>query len=128
MYFNRGPSKLPTIEQETIVRIQLDPEGKPKRWNKEKIIKNINQRSYQVKLEDGRRFRRNRVDLRTSTESFTPQINQELEESEYDFIPNLPNAPTPPPPEDQLRNPNVVARDMPNHSPQPSFKKIAEKY
>ncbi len=124
MYFNRRASKLPTLEQGTIVRVLLDPEAKPKRWHKGKIIKIINQRSYQVELEDGRRFRRNRVHLRTSAESFTPKRNQELEESEYDFIPNLPNAPpTPTPPEDQLRNPNSPASDMPNHPPQPGLRR-----
>ena len=109
MYFNRRASKLPTLEQGTIVRELLDPEGKPKRWHKAKIIKNINQRSYQVDLADGR--------------SFPPQRNKKLEESEYDFIPNLPNAPPPPPPEDQLKNPNVPATGMPNHPPQQILRK-----
>ncbi len=63
-YYNRGTKELSGLNQGDAVRMKLP--GQKKRWSKATVQGQVDVRSYEVRTEDGKVFRRNRKHLRTS--------------------------------------------------------------
>ena len=61
-YYNRGAKELSKLEPGVVVRVKRDRDSK--RWAKATVDKEIDIRSYQVRTEDGRTYKRNRRHLR----------------------------------------------------------------
>jgi len=73
-YYNRGARELPTLKPGDVVRIEpRNSLGKGKPWIKAEVTGQSDIRSYEVRTEDGRRFRRNRRHLRISKEAPTQE-------------------------------------------------------
>lgn len=66
-YYNRSTRELSSLHKGDIVRFQ--PPGL-KKWIKARVENQVDVRSYSVRTEDGRQYRRNRKHLRTSKEHF----------------------------------------------------------
>lgn len=62
-YFNQGTRELVALESGETVRLRL-PGGK--KWRKATVEEQVDIRSYQVRTEEGRIFRRNRKHLRAA--------------------------------------------------------------
>ncbi|XP_064600844.1 uncharacterized protein K02A2.6-like [Liolophura sinensis] len=69
-YYNRSSRDLPDLQ---IGDVRLKAYNKNKQWQKAIVGPQVDIRSYSVKTEDGRRFRRNRRDLRASKE-YRPDV------------------------------------------------------
>ena len=67
-YYNRGAKELSKLEPGDVVHIKPDRDSK--RWAKATVAKEVDIRSYQVRTEDGRTYRRNRRHLRLSRQPF----------------------------------------------------------
>ena len=68
-YYNEGAKELPELKEGDVVRIKpLKPTEKRKPWTRASVEGKVDIRSYKVRTEDGRLFRRNRKHLRRSTE------------------------------------------------------------
>ena len=65
-YYNRGAKALNRLEPGEVVRIK--PERGSMKWTKATVDKEVDIRSYQVRTEDGRTYRRNRRHFRHSRE------------------------------------------------------------
>ena len=62
-YFNRNVKELPSLTEGDVVRMKpLASDGK-QRWTKAQVQQQVDVRSYAVRTEDGRLFRRNRRHL-----------------------------------------------------------------
>ena len=70
MYYNRGTRELSALKKDDVVRIKPRNSGRTGRWTKGCVIEQVGVRSYNVKTEDGRIFRRNRKFLRQTKEPF----------------------------------------------------------
>lgn len=57
--------------------VRMIPPGE-RLWKKAKVISDLGNNSFMVKLEDGRLFRRNRVDLRLTGETFSAGEEDEI--------------------------------------------------
>ena len=70
LYFNEGAKELEELRPGDIVRIQPKKSqvGKQKDWTRAKVDGKVDIRSYQVRTEDGRIYRRNRRHLRRTQE------------------------------------------------------------
>ena len=70
LYFNEGAKELQELRPGDIVRIQPKKSqvGKQKDWTRAKVDGKVDIRSYQVRKEDGRIYRRNRRHLRRTQE------------------------------------------------------------
>lgn len=66
LYYNKGAKELEELRPGDIVRLQLSTSqtGKKKDWTQARVKGKVDIRSYQVRTEDGRVFRRNRGHLR----------------------------------------------------------------
>ena len=115
-YFNRNTTKLPALKQGATLRVLLNPESKPTKWHKANVIQRVSQCSYMLITEDGGVFRRNRVHLRSTTEDFSWQKEQDTE-IEYDTIPEVPT-PTPPC-EEEVETSTTSATTSPSKEPPP---------
>ena len=69
-YYNRGTKELNTLRKDDVVRIKPGNNDRTGRWTKGCVIEQVGVRSYNVKTEDGRIFRRNRKFLRHTNEPF----------------------------------------------------------
>ncbi len=68
-YYNKGTKELPELKEGDLVRIKpLKLAEKRKPWLQAKVEGKVDVRSYQVRTEDGRVYRRNRQHLRHSRE------------------------------------------------------------
>eukprot|EP00112_Aurelia_sp_Birch-Aquarium-sp1_P017356 Seg4011.3 transcript_id=Seg4011.3/GoldUCD/mRNA.D3Y31 product="putative protein K02A2.6" protein_id=Seg4011.3/GoldUCD/D3Y31 len=65
-----GSKELPELKKNDIVRIQPSKQDRSGRWNKGKVLRKADLRSYIVKREDGMVLRQSRRFLRTSKETF----------------------------------------------------------
>ena len=72
-YYNRNAKELPSLAEGDIVRIKPQAADGKHRWIKAQVEGQVNVRSYAVRTEDERLFRRNRKHLRTSKELFRPK-------------------------------------------------------
>lgn len=66
--YDRHAKELDELNIHQTVRIK--PDKNTDRWIKAKVIKKVNIRSYLVKTEQGREYRRNRRDIKHSTEAY----------------------------------------------------------
>ena len=66
LYYNKGAKELEELRPGDIVRLQpsTSQTGKKKDWTQARVKGKVDIRSYQVRTEDGRVFRRNRGHLR----------------------------------------------------------------
>ena len=66
LYYNKGAKELEELRPGDIVRLQpsTSQTGKKKDWTQARVKGRVDIRSYQVRTEDGRVFRRNRGHLR----------------------------------------------------------------
>ena len=71
-YFNKGSKELPSLQEGETVRMKPKAHDHAKRWVKAQVEKQVDVRSYAVRTEDGRQYRRNRKHLRKSRETFVP--------------------------------------------------------
>ena len=71
MYYDRGAKELEELLPGDLVRIQPQPSKlrKRKEWTLARVEGKVNIRSYQVRTEDGRVYRRNRRHLRRTRET-----------------------------------------------------------
>ena len=67
-YYDGGVKELPMLKEGDVVRVR--PKGNEKSWTKAVVEGQVDIRSYQIRTEDGRQYRRNRRHLRTSRETF----------------------------------------------------------
>ena len=71
-YFNKGSKELPSLQEGEIVRMKLKAHDHAKRWVKAQVEKQVDVRSYAVRTEDGRQYRRNMKHLCKSRETLVP--------------------------------------------------------
>ena len=69
-YFNRNAKELPSLTNGDVVRMKPQASDGKNRWIKAQVQQQVDVRSYAVRTEDGRLFRRNRRHLRQSQEPF----------------------------------------------------------
>lgn len=67
-YYNRGAREKSKLHEGDTVRIR--PFGREKTWTKAQVEDQVDSRSYEVRTEDGRVYRRNRRHLRRSRQPF----------------------------------------------------------
>ena len=72
-HYNISAKELPPLSKGEIVRVK--PTDKSGRWIKESVEQQVDVRSYEVRTEDGKIFRRNRRHLRSSREPACVRIN-----------------------------------------------------
>ena len=100
--YNQGARELDDLHPGDIVRLQpLGSIGKDKQWAQARVEAQVDIRSYQVRTEDGRVFRRNRKHLRRTREQLERATVHPQQEAGMNPIENMPaapqnNAPTPP--------------------------------
>ena len=91
-YYNRGAKELQELHPGDVVR--LEP-SKGKTWRKAEVERQADIRSYEVRTEDGRVFRRNRRQLRLSKESLKPVVLDPVPFPPPKGFPSLPAAAQP---------------------------------
>lgn len=124
-YYNISAKELPPLNSGDVVRVK--PTDKSDQWYKARVEKQVDVRSYDVRTEDGRLFRRNRRHLRSSKEPVgSSNSNNPVTPSIPDITPIaplLPNEPVPgtlqefeesPPPK------RPTETGQPNSSPNPA--------
>ena len=72
-YYNQNVKELPSLIKGDVVRMKPQASDGKQRWTKAQVEKKVDVRSYAVRTEDGRLFRRNRRHLRQSKEPFMPK-------------------------------------------------------
>ena len=70
-YYDRTARDLPELKEHQTVRIQLF--GRSYEWQQARVTKQLPNRSYNAEAANGRTYRRNRVHLRKSKETFCKQ-------------------------------------------------------
>ena len=100
-YYNIGAKDLPPLKTGDTVRIK--PQNKRKQWQKARVEDQVNIRSYNVMMENGGVYRRNRVQLRHTPENFNEPIRVEypdqheiresqIEDQELNIAPTIPDS------------------------------------
>lgn len=87
-YYSRHTKELPTLKQGNIVRVAPKASDRRHRWFKAQVEQQVDIRSYDVRTEDGRVYRRNRRHLRNSREPFHPVLDTK-ETSLTTAVPNI---------------------------------------
>ena len=72
-HYDKNAKELPKLKTGDTIRIKQSANRTNKRWEKGQVQDQVNIRSYKVRTEDGREYRRNRRHLKLSSESFIPQ-------------------------------------------------------
>lgn len=72
-YYNKGAKEPPSLQEGDVVRVR--PKGNEKSWKKAIVEGQVDFRSYNIRTEDGREYRRNRRHLRTSKEHFARELS-----------------------------------------------------
>jgi hypothetical protein len=75
-YYNSSAKELAPLCAGDVVRVKL--KDKDRHWTKAKVEGQVDVRSYNIRTEDGRPFRRNRRHLRASKEMYDPHVDQPL--------------------------------------------------
>ena len=92
-YYYEGAKELPELKEGDVVRIKpLKPTEKRKPWTRASVEGKVDIRSYKVRTEDGRLFRRNRKHLRRSTEQ--PEESTTTSEVQLPAVDQQPEAST----------------------------------
>ena len=76
-YYNRSSKELPPLRAGEVVRVAPKQGDRKQKWFKARVEDQVDIRSYEVRTEDGKCYRRNRRHLRQSKESFdqTPHLS-----------------------------------------------------
>lgn len=108
--YNRGAKELKPLSEGDTVRIR--PTGNKKGWKKAYVQEQSDVRSYKVRTEDGRIYRRNRRHLRFSREPFHPDD----ENSEPGQLPEQPQCNDDPVPAvvSSEPTPATITSELPN--------------
>ena len=135
-YYNNAAHDLPALIPGDVVRVNLSPDSlKQEDLQKAQVKAKVGVRSYEVETEDGKRFRRNRVHLKKSNETFSTR--KPAGESPFGYVPSAstatplssvtppidltagqsPVGPAPIHTTDPLGNSNEVGTTPPNNSP-----------
>ena len=69
-YYNRTSKELPPLQSGEIVRDAPEQGDRERKWFKARVEEQVDIRSYEVRTEDGKLYRRNRRHLRQSKEPF----------------------------------------------------------
>ena len=69
-YHNQNTKELPPLQTGEVVRVAPKPGDRGRKWLKAQVEDQVDIRSYEVRTEDGRLYRRNRRHLRQSKEPF----------------------------------------------------------
>ena len=69
-YYNQNTKELPPLQTGEVVRVAPKPGDRERKWFKARVEDQVDIRSYEVRTEDGRLYRRNRRHLRQSKEPF----------------------------------------------------------
>ena len=77
-YYNRGAKNLPELNRGDVVRVRLHHQRRNEDLPRAKVQAKVATRSYEVLTEDGRRFRRNRVDFRKTNEQYNQEESETL--------------------------------------------------
>lgn len=75
-YYNRGAKVLQPLQEGDVVRVR--PLNRRSKWFKAQVDQHIDVRSYNVRTEDGRLYRRNRSHLYKVPERYQPNHDEEL--------------------------------------------------
>ena len=78
-HYNQHAKELPGLLKGKTVRVSPQPGNRSQKWFKAVVQDQTDVRSYNVRTEDGRMFRRNRKHLRSSKEPFYPLERNEPE-------------------------------------------------
>ena len=94
-YYNRDAEELSKLEHGVVVLIKPDRDSK--RWAEATVDKEVDIRSYQVRTEDGRIYRRNRRHLRLTKQPFFRAIPPESPSQQDQSVTeaDLPSCPVP---------------------------------
>ena len=85
-YYNKAAHDLPALISGDVVRVNLSPDSlKQEDLQKAQVKAKVGVRSYEVETEDGKRFRRNRIHLRKSNETFSTR--QPAGKSSFGYVP-----------------------------------------
>ena len=76
MYYNRGAKVLQPLQEGDVVRVR--PFNRRSKWFKARVDQHVDVRSYNVRTEDGRLYRRNRSHLYKVPERYQPNHDEEL--------------------------------------------------
>ncbi|XP_022793604.1 uncharacterized protein K02A2.6-like [Stylophora pistillata] len=124
-YYNISAKEPPPLNSEDVVRVK--PTDKSDQWYKARVEKEVDVRSYDVRTEDGRLFRRNRRHLRSSREPVgSSNSNNPVTPSIPDITsiaPLSPNEPVPGTSQEFEESPppkRATETGQPNSSPDPA--------
>ena len=135
-YYNKVAHDLPALISGDVVRVNLSPDSlKQEDLQRIQVKAKVGVRSYEVETEYGKRFRRNRVYLRKSNETFS---TRQPTESPFGYVPAASIAtplssvtpsiysvadqsPAPIAATDPLGNSSEVVTTLPNDSPYPTW-------
>ncbi|XP_048577062.1 uncharacterized protein K02A2.6-like [Nematostella vectensis] len=119
--YNRGAKELEELKQGDVVRLQpTKTVGRAKQWKQARVEGKLDIRSYQVRTEDGRVYRRNRRHLRKTREQMQPPQQEEIEmHCPYPSRPAKPAMPTKHKQQQQEKQPSEkapenTAQDVPD--------------
>ena len=114
-YYNHHAKELPPLSKGDVVRIA--PNDKHKKWTKGQVEAQVDVRSYRVRTEDGRAYRRNRKHLRDSNELFYPDnaLDKEVMSKQASVQEIQTKPPTPP----EIPSPKKPTLDVHLHPAEP---------
>ena len=69
-YYNQNTKELPPLHTGEVIQVAPKPGDRERKWFKAQVEDQVNIRSYKVRTEDGRLYRRNRRHLRQSRQPF----------------------------------------------------------
>ena len=113
-YYNQHTKELPPLANGDIVRIE--PDNNRTKWTKAQVEAQVDVRSYRVRTEDGRVYRRNRKHLRSSNELFYPDYVLDKESKSQQGSPTQENKSKPTQP--QVPTPEKPTPEI-SHKPMP---------
>ena len=73
-YYNQSVKELPSLTEGDVVRMKPQASDGKQKWTKAQVEQQVDVRSYAVRTEDGRLFRRNRRHLRQSKDPIMPKV------------------------------------------------------
>ena len=69
-YYNQTSKELPSLQSGEVVRVAPEQGDRERKWFKARVEEQVDIRSYEVRTEDGKLYRRNCRHLRQSKEPF----------------------------------------------------------
>ena len=116
-YYNQNVKELPSLIKGDVVRMKPQASDGKQRWTKAQVEQQVDVRSYAVRTEDGRLFRRNRRHLRQSKEPFMPKDADVEIPSPILSSPPITASTEPVSGEDSAGRPTALSRKQPEPGP-----------